>query len=160
MLGVVVRLAVAMTVLVLMVSPGHAQSKHEGYYYPKINSREVYIARGRTFDDATRVRRLEFVNGLTELYAQLPYEPQFAIFAKGDNAEKLIIIGLREGSFNTIFRARALVANLTAHARLAPLFKEFGVADIFTFYDLAKILGFDRVTISDGAKFAHQVSIQ
>ena len=160
MSGVLMRLAVLVSVTMALATPALSQSKHEGYYYPKVTSREVYVARGRTFDDTNRARRIEFVNGLTQLLSQLPYAPQYAIFAKGDNAEKLIIVGLHDGSFNTIFRVRALIANLTAHARVAPLFKEFKVEDLFTFYDLAKLLGFDRVTISDGAKFADQVSIQ
>src|SRR5262249_19797750 len=140
--------------------PSLAQSRHEGYYYPKLTSREVYVSRARTFDDASRSRRIEFVTGLTQIFVQLPYAPQFAMFAKGDEAEKLIIVGLNEGSFNTLFRARALVANLTSFARAAPLFKEYKVDDLFTFYDLAKLLGFDRITISDGARFAHQVALQ
>jgi hypothetical protein len=160
MRGVVVRFAVAMAVVMSFATPSLAQSRHEGYYYPKISSREVYVARARTFDDASRQRRIEFVSGMTQLMSQLSYAPQYAIFAKGDEAEKLIIVGLQEGSFNTLFRARALVANLTSFARAAPLFKEYKVDDLFTFYDLAKLLGFDRVTISDGARFAHQVAIQ
>lgn len=160
MLGVAVRFAFAMIVTLSLVTPALAQSRHEGYYYPKITSREVYVARSRTLDDANRQRRLEFVNGLTQLMSQLQYAPQYAIFAKGDEAEKLIIVGLHEGSFNTLFRARALIANLTAFARSAPLFKEFKVDDLFTFYDLAKLLGFDRITVSDGSRFAHQVTIQ
>lgn len=160
MFGVAIRFAAALIVALALATPSFAQSRHEGYYYPKLTSREVYVARARTLDDASRQRRIEFVNGLTQIMSQLPYEPQYAIFAKGDEAEKLIIVGLREGSFNTLFRARALVANLTAFARMAPLFKEFKVDDLFTFYDLAKLLGFDRVTVSDGARFAHQVSIQ
>jgi hypothetical protein len=160
MRGFVVGLAVALTVVMSLAAPVAAQSRHENYYYPKVSSREVYVARARTFEDASRSRRLEFVNGMTQTLSQLPYPPPFAIFAKGDDAEKMIIVGLSEGSFNTLFRVRALVANLTAYARSAPLFKEYQVDELFTFYDLAKLLGFDRITVSDGARFAHQVTLQ
>jgi hypothetical protein len=34
------------------------------------------------------------------------------------------------------------------------------VAEVFTFFDLLKILGFDQITISDGDGFAHQVLLE
>ena len=45
-------------------------------------------------------------------------------------------------------------------ARTLPVFAEFGTRDRFTFFDLAKILGFRRITITDGRDFAHQVIIE
>ncbi len=89
-----------------------------------------------------------------------PYPPQFAIFAKGSNAEKLIIVGLNDNTYNTIYRARALFAMLTAVARLTKLFQEYRVEELFTFFDLCKLLGFEQITITDGYEFAHQVLIK
>ena len=60
----------------------------------------------------------------------------------------------------TIYRARALFASLTGLARLTPLFQQLQVEEIFTFFDLCKLLGFTTLTISDGDKFAHQVAIK
>ena len=63
------------------------------------------------------------------------------------------------GRIDTLYRARAIFANMTAVARVMPLFRELGVEDWFTFFDLAKLLGFERITITDGRDFAHQVTI-
>ena len=60
----------------------------------------------------------------------------------------------------TIYRARALLATLTAVARSSRLFNEFGVQEYFTFFDLAKLFGFSRITISDGASFTHQIYLK
>jgi hypothetical protein len=49
---------------------------------------------------------------------------------------------------------------LTSVARATPLFQDYGVAEVFTFFDLLKILGFDQLTISDGDGFAHQVLLE
>ncbi len=57
-------------------------------------------------------------------------------------------------------RARAVFANLTAVARVTPIFQEYGIEDYFTFFDLAKMLGFVQITISNGRDFAHQVTLQ
>ena len=88
------------------------------------------------------------------------YPPTFAIFAKGDDADKLMIVALQDGQINTLYRARAVLANLTALSRLTPFFRENAIADQGTFFDLLKLLGFTLVTISDGDKFSHQVKLE
>jgi hypothetical protein len=135
-------------------------SQQEGYYYPKLTSNEVYKARAQTLDGVDRRARLKFVNDLTKEQAGAPYPPTFVIFAKGDNSEKLIIIGMQDGGINTLYRARALFAGMSAMARLTPFFKQAAVDDIFTFFDLAKLMGFTQITVSDGRSFAHRVTIQ
>jgi hypothetical protein len=134
--------------------------RHEGYYYPKPSSLETYVSRARTMDDSDRGRRLGFVSGLTQQLADMPYAPAYAIFAKGGEADRLIIVAYSEGQLNTIYRARALFASLTSLSRLTTLFRELQVEELFTFFDLCKLLGFRTITISDGAQFTHQVTLQ
>ena len=122
-----------------------AQDRHDGYYYPKPESTESYTARATVLPDSNRDRRLGFI---------------VAIFAKGGDAEKLIIVALDDGIFATLFRARAVLATLTAQVRASPLFAELGVQNLFTFYDLAKLLGFQRLTISDGRVWSHRVELK
>lgn len=139
---------------------GADEERHVGYYYPQPQTVETYEARATTLPDASRSRRLAFVTALTNQMLANPYPPQFAIFAKGSNAEKLIIVGLYDNAYNTIYRARALFAMLTAVARLTKLFQEYRVEELFTFFDLCKLLGFEQITITDGYEFAHQVTIK
>ncbi|HEX9463918.1 MAG TPA: molybdopterin-guanine dinucleotide biosynthesis protein A [Alphaproteobacteria bacterium] len=134
--------------------------RHEGYYYPAVSSREVYVSRAQVLKDSTRSRRLGFVSGLTQQLAEQPYAPTYAVFAKGDYAKRLIVVAYGEGQYNTVYRARALFASMTALARLTPLFQELQVEELFTFFDLCKLLGFADITISDGDKFAHQITIK
>jgi len=151
----------AILLLVLMASATtRAEDRHSGYYYPKPETTEVYEARTGTLPQADRTLRIAFVTGITNQNANRPYPPQAAIFAKGDEARKLIIVALVDGRIDTLFRARAEFANMTAAARLLPAFQEMGVQDHFTFFDLAKMLGFKQITISNGRDFAHQVFIK
>ena len=53
------------------------------------------------------------------------------------------------------YRARTLFATMTTEVRKSPIFKQFKVETILTFFDLAKMLGFKQITISDGDKFSH-----
>jgi hypothetical protein len=132
----------------------------ETYYYPKLTSSEVFVSRAKVLNDSTRQRRLGFINGLAQQLNALPYPPQFIIFAKGDDAEKLIVIGMQDDGVNSIYRARAVFAQLTTMARASALFKDLAVEELFTFYDLARMLGFARITVSDGKNFSHQVTLQ
>ncbi|MCZ6859651.1 MAG: molybdopterin-guanine dinucleotide biosynthesis protein A [Alphaproteobacteria bacterium] len=132
--------------------------RHEGYYYPPLqNPPEIYKARATTLPEANRKRRLAFVTALTNQMMQNPYPPPFALFAKGDDAEKLIIVSLYDNAYNTIYRGRGLLAILTAAARMTPIFRKHQVEDVFTFFDLLKLQGFERVTVSDGKEFSHQI---
>ncbi len=134
--------------------------RHVGYYYPRPQTHEVYRARIGTLPQAGRALRIGFVTGVTTQLLNKPYPPTAAIFAKGTEAEKLIIVALEDGRIDTIYRARAIFANLTAVARLTPIVQEVGGEDTLTFFDLAKMLGFVQITITDGRAFAHQVILE
>lgn len=134
--------------------------RHAGYYYPEPATQEIYRARSRTLDESGRPLRIGFVTGLSASMAQRAYAPPYAIFAKGSEAEKLIIVALNDGPLETIYRARATLADLTALARTLPIFREFGVQEWFTFFDLMKMMGFRQLTVTNGRDFAHQVVIE
>jgi len=143
----------------LAAAPVAADDRHAEYYYPEPTSSEVYEARALSLPEASRKLRIAFVTGITTEQNKAPYPPQAAIFAKGSEAEKLIIVALEDGRIDTIYRARAIFAQMTAVARLLPVFSELGVEDYFTFFDLAKMLGFAQITVSNGREFAHQITI-
>lgn len=132
---------------------------HNNYYYPTPLTIEHYASRVLPLEDSDKIRRLGFVIGMSRQLISDAYAPDYALFAKGDQAQKLIITGLRDGSLDTIYRARALFASLTLVARSTPFFQENTQPEEATFFDLLKLLGFTQVTISDGKKFSHQVII-
>ena len=146
--------------LFLAAGTAGAADRHAGYYYPEPQTKETYTARSRTLAEANRAMRIGYVTGTTLQHLNRPYPPQIAIFAKGAEAEKLIVVGLVDGRVDTLFRARAIFANMTAAARQLPAFAQMGVQDSFTFFDLAKMLGFQQITITDGRDFAHRVFIE
>jgi hypothetical protein len=137
-----------------------SHDRHAGYYYPEPGSSENYDARVPILPGSDRTRRIGFVTVMTNEMLQNPYPPQFAIFAKGADAEKLIITSLHANSYNTLYRARALFAMMTAIARNTALFREHPNADRYTFFDLAHLLGFEQITITDGDGFAHQIELR
>ena len=138
--------------------PAAASDRHAGYYYPKPVTKEHYRPRARKMSGAGRETRIAFVTKITKaMWIKNPYPPQFAMFSKGSQQEKLIIVSLRDGAFNTIFRARALLAQLTAVARTTRLIREQLKPSDLTFLDLLNLMGFERLTISDGKTFSHEI---
>jgi hypothetical protein len=137
-----------------------AEDKYVGYYYPKPNQIESYKSSMQTIAGVDRAQRVQFVTVVSQGTIQSSYRVPYAVFVKGEKADKLIIVGLAPNEFGTIYRMRALLANMTTMSRMSPFFQERTVAEDATFFDLLKLLGFSSVTITDGDKLTHQVVIE
>ncbi len=153
--GVVCGLAVTL----LLTGAVLAQDRHAGYYYPEVSSTEIYHSRAETLRDSDRTRRVGFVTGVTAGQTERPYYPITAMYAKGTEADKLIMVALHDGPMDTLYRARALLAMLTATSRTTSVFRELDPQGNYTFLDLLKILGFTQITLSDGKTWSHQIAI-
>ena len=141
--------------------PVSANERHAGYYYPKPVTTEAYRSRTRTLPDASRQARVAFVTSITKSMTKNCSSPlQFAMYSKGSRQQKLIIVGLRDDAYNTIFRARALLAQLTAVARTIRLTRERMKPSHLTFLDFLNLMGFEQLTVSDGKEFSHQITIR
>jgi hypothetical protein len=134
-----------------------ADERHDGYYYPTPQTEERYTARVPRAGDSDRRTRIAFTTGLTSQMLQSPAPPRFAIFAKGRDATKLIIVGVSDDAYNTLFRLRALLAMLTAYARSSPVFQSHPHPENLTFLDLIYLIGFEQLTVSDGREIAHRI---
>jgi hypothetical protein len=134
--------------------------RYIGYYYPKPTATETFESSMQTIAGAERAQRVQFVTVVSQGTIQSAYRVPYAVFAKGEKADRLIIVGMQQGELNTIYRMRALLANMTTMSRLSPFFQERTVAEDATFFDLLKLLGFREVTITDGEKTTLQVTIK
>ncbi|MEM9146041.1 MAG: hypothetical protein AAGC57_07555 [Pseudomonadota bacterium] len=149
---------IALVALAWLMVPGPAAAAQEGYHYPAIGSEEVFDrALSRGGPQASRAVRVTFVTQVTKAQLAADDAPRFAIFAKGAEAEHMILVALDDEVFRTIFRARAVLAQLTANARGTDFFVNNGIETTATWFDLAKLLGFKDLVISDGASWSHRV---
>ena len=136
------------------------EDKYVGYYYPKPTTVENYTSPMQTIQGAERAQRVQFVTVVSQGTIQSAYRVPYSVFVKGDKAEKMIIVGLQPGELASIYRIRAILANMTTMSRLSPFFQERTVAEDANFFDLLKLLGFTQLTVTDGDKLAYQVSIK
>jgi hypothetical protein len=136
------------------------EDRYIGYYYPKPTATETFESSMQTIAGAERAQRIQFVTVVSQGTIQSAYRVPYAVFAKGEKADRLIIVGMQQGELNTVYRMRALLANMTTMSRLSPFFQERTVAEDATFFDLLKLLGFRELTITDGEKTTLQVTIK
>ena len=136
------------------------EDRYIGYYYPKPTSTETFESQMQTIAGVDRAQRIQFTTVVSQGTIQSAYRGPYAVFAKGEKADRMIIVGMQQGELNTIYRMRALLANMTTMSRLSPFFQERTVAEDATFFDLLKLLGFRELTITDGEKVTHQVTIK
>ena len=130
------------------------------YYYPPITSDEVFDRTLGAAPPASRNVRIAFTTQITKAQLAAPENPRFVIFAKGDDAQHMVIVALDDEIFRTIYRARAVLAQLTANARGTEFFVRSGISTSATWFDLAKLLGFKDLIITDGATWTHRITFR
>jgi hypothetical protein len=150
------RILIAAIIAVGLGGVAIADTK-DNYYYPTISSEEVFSRDLGTPPPAGRVVRVGFTTQITKAQLDAPESPRFVIFAKGTDAQHMVIIALDDDIFKTVYRARAVLAQLTSNARGTDFFIENDLQSHATWFDLAKMLGFDDLVISDGATWSHRV---
>ena len=150
------RILIAAIIAVSLGGAAWAAGK-DSYYYPPVNSEEVFARQLAAVPLADRTVRVGFTTQITKAQLAAPESPRFVIFAKGDEAQHMIIIALDDQVFKTIYRARAVLAQLTSNARGTDFFINSNIQDQATWFGLAKLLGFEDLVISDGATWSHRV---
>jgi hypothetical protein len=153
------RILVAAIIAVSLGGAALAAGK-DSYYYPPVGSEEVFTRDLGVAPPAGRAVRVGFATQITKAQLAAAESPRFVIFAKGDKAQHMIIVALDDEIFRTIYRARAVLAQLTSNARRTDFFINSNIQDHATWFDLAKLLGFEDLVISDGETWSHRVILQ
>lgn len=144
---------------ILCANTALANERHVGYYYPEVTSTEVFDRVIRR-PGSNRAVRVDFLTQLTQAQLAAPESPRFIFSAKGEGSTDLILVALDDEVFRTLFRARAVMAQMTANIRNSPLFQQQELQTVATFYDLLQMLEFDTLVITDGHSWTHRVEFQ
>ena len=133
---------------------------HIGLYYPEPQIREVYTSKLPKFPTATPKSRAAFAVGIALQQAKRSYAPTYHLFVKGAQRQKIIIIATEAGRYATHYQLRALLAGLTTEARSTQLLNRAPNPEYLNFLDFCKLMGFKRITVSDGDKIALQIDVK
>ena len=153
------KLMVAVLAVCLMAG-GAAADEREGYYYPAVTSEEIFKRTMLEVPPPDSLARERFIINVTKAQLAAPHAPRFIVFEKGGDAQHMIIVALDDDVFATLYRARAVLAQLTTNLRGDAFFEESGLLTDATWFDMAKSLGFEDVVISDGRNWAHRVILR
>lgn len=153
-------LLLSMLAAVLFAGSVNAEDSRAGYYYPPITSEETFERSINNPPPANRAIRTGFVTEITKAQLEAPENPDFVIFAKGQKANHMIIVAVNDEIFRTLYRARAVLAQLTSNARGTEFFKKNNIQFVATWFDLAKMLGFKDIVISDGDAWSHKIHLK
>ncbi|MEM8655224.1 MAG: hypothetical protein AAGF36_10800 [Pseudomonadota bacterium] len=152
------RLLALIATFIFAAATAHAEERYEGYYYPEVSSTEDFTRVIREAPDSSKGVRVEFVTNLTVAQLAAPESPRFVFFAKGSDAKHLNVIALDDDVFSTLFRARAVLAQMTSNMRNNDFFRTQELQFVATFFDLLQLMEFDTLVISDGETWSHQVN--
>lgn len=148
----------AAALVALTATMASAEDRYVGYYYPEISSNETFTRVIREAPPASKDVRVAFVTNLTVAQLAAPESPRFVFFAKGGDARHLTVVALDDDVFSTIYRARAVLAQLTSNMRNNDFFRKQQLQSVATFYDLLQFMDFDTLVISDGETWSHEVT--
>ncbi|MEO0607553.1 MAG: hypothetical protein AAFY82_04930, partial [Pseudomonadota bacterium] len=81
------------------------------------------------------------------------------IQAVGEDRSTLVIMNIEPEAFFTPYIARAILARLTSLTRFLPAVSEMGLSSEFDIYNMASVLGFDRIVVTDGREFSHEARL-
>ena len=143
---------------VMVASLASANERYEGYYYPEVTSTEDFTRVIRQAPPANKNVRVGFVTNLIVAQLSAPESPRFVFFAKGGDAKHLNVIALDDEVFATLYRARAVLAQMTSNMRNNEFFRQQNLESVATFFDLLQFMDFETLVISDGETWSHQVN--
>lgn len=151
---------IALLVTLMFCGAVAAEDRYVGYYFPEITSEETFDRLVRPADGVGKAVRIDFVNVLTSAQLDAPESPRFVFFSKGEGANTLILVALDDEVFSTIYRARAILAQLTVSVRQGGFFVQEDLQYVATFFDLLQLMAFDELIISDGQNWSHRVNFK
>lgn len=154
------RPAMGAVCAIFLATAAAAQDRHAGYYYPEITSEETFDRVVRESGGAGRAVRVDFVNVLTTAQLEAAESPRFVFYVKGEDSSTLILTALDDEVFSTLYRARAILAQLTVSVRKGTFFQQEQLQDVVTFFDLLQLLEFDELLVTDGESWTHRVAFQ
>ena len=130
-----------------------------GEYFPLVSSFETPDIRFGQMANAGAEPRQLFVDQLN--LAAISQGRKFPIVAQavGENGETLVFMNLDGEWAMTPYLARGILARLTSITRFAPAIAEMGLSSEFDIYNMAAVLGFARIIVTDGRDFAHEARL-
>jgi len=141
-----------------MAATANAQTG-AGIYFPAVTSRETVSVRFGSGENEDAQPRQLFVDQINLVTTSAERTIPIIAQAVGQDRKTLVIMNIEPHEFLTPYVARAMLARMSSLARFLPEVSKNGLSADFDIYNLASVIGFERIVATDGRKFAHEVTL-
>ena len=131
----------------------------EGIFFPPVTSTDTPQIRFNQTLPVGAMERTFFSDQINLATTSGERMVPIVIQAVGDDQKTLVFVALESSDPMTPYIARAMLARMTSVMRFAPALTEMGINQDMDIYNMAAILGFDRVVVSDGRSRSHMANI-
>jgi len=131
----------------------------EGIYYPKVTISEQPEIRFSPILGAGPQERQFFVDQINRAATTSERDIALVVQAVGSENQTLLFMPLGREASPTIYIAKAMLARMTSVLRFAPAITEMGISQEMDVYNMAAILGFKRIVLTDGRAFSYQANV-
>lgn len=130
-----------------------------GTYYPAVTSRDAPDIRFVRMAGVGPQQREFFVDQINIAAVTPGRTMSIVAQAIGEDRDTLVILYLGDEGEMTPYLARGLLARMTSVTRSAPAIAGMGLSSEFDIYNMAAVLGFRRIIVTDGRDFSHQADL-
>ncbi|MEO0608156.1 MAG: hypothetical protein AAFY82_07975 [Pseudomonadota bacterium] len=131
----------------------------EGIYYPKVTLSDQPEIRFGPILGAGPQERQFFVDQINRAATTSERDIALVVQAVGTENQTLLFMPLNRDGSPTPYIAKAMLARMTSVLRFAPAITEMGISQEMDVYNMAAILGFDRIVVTDGRAFSYQADV-
>ncbi len=130
-----------------------------GVFFPQATSVETPAIRFPPMEGVGKQQRGLFVDQLNLAATTQGRAIPIIVQAVGDGSETLVFLYLDAQGPMTPYLARGILARLTSITRFSPVISEMGLSGEIDVYNMAAVLGFKRIIVTDGRDFAHEANL-
>ncbi|MEL7042954.1 MAG: hypothetical protein AAGL90_15650 [Pseudomonadota bacterium] len=132
----------------------------EGEAFPPITHSEVPEIRFGRMQDVGPVERQFFVDQINLAASSGGRDIPIVVQSVGEGRQTLVFMSLASDEAPTPYIARAMLARMTSVLRFAPPIAEMGLGQDLDVYNMAAILGFERIVVTDGRAFSYEARLE
>lgn len=126
----------------------------EGRFFPNVTETEVRPVRFSAMADTGPSQRQYFTDRINMETSGRGLTAPIVVQCAGKEQDVLVVMvsGFQEPL--TPYISRGLLARMTSIIRFAPTLAEMGLSEELDIYDVAAVLGFKQIVVTDGRDFA------
>ena len=132
----------------------------EGLFYPPVTETETRSVRFGAMTGASPEQRQYFTDRVNMETSGRGLTMPFIVQSTGVDQDVLVVMVSGFDEPLTSYISRGLLARMTSITRFAPTIAEMGLSQELDVYDVAAVLGFTQIVITDGREVSYGTKLE